>query len=120
MLLYMLLPWLILMGIYWFFWRRIWRSMGGPLGGRGVQDFLSGSAQRESRKGAKVTFADVAGQDNAKGEVAELVEFLRNRRAASSWWDLPVPARRCWHGRWPGRPECPFSVSRPLSSSRFS
>jgi cell division protease FtsH len=77
-LLYMLLPWLILLGIYWLFWRRVWRSMGGPFGGRGVQDFLSGSAQRESKKGAKVTFADVAGQDNAKREVAELVEFLRD------------------------------------------
>jgi cell division protease FtsH len=79
-LLYLLLPWLILLGIYWFIWRRMWQSMGGgPFGGRQVQDFLGGAATKET-EGAriKITFADVAGQDNAKREVAELVEFLKD------------------------------------------
>jgi cell division protease FtsH len=77
-LLYMLLPWVILIGIYWLIWRRMWRSMGGALGGRGVDEFLTGSARKERKSRQKVTFADVAGQENAKREVAELVEFLRD------------------------------------------
>ena len=72
-----MLPWAILIGVYWFFWRRVARSMGG-LGGRlDPNDFLSGSTKKESGDKSKVTFADVAGQDNAKREVQELVEFLR-------------------------------------------
>ena len=72
-----ILPWMILIGVYWFFWRRLSRSMGS-LGGRlDPNDFLSGSTQKESGAKSTVTFADVAGQDNAKREVQELVEFLR-------------------------------------------
>ena len=51
-----------------------------------------------------VTFADVAGVDEAKTELQEVVEFLssprsstrwvRASRAASCWWALPGPARR--------------------------
>ena len=92
--LYVFLPWMILIAIYWLFWRRMWQSMGGVFGSRGMHDFLSGSAPREREQGAKVTFADIAGQDNAKREVAELVEFLRTRSTGNS-----APNRRtvsCW------------------------
>ena len=76
--LYAILPWLILIGIYWWFWSRMYRNVAGGLGGRDVTDFLYGSTKREAKKeGPRVTFADVAGQDNAKREVAELVDFLR-------------------------------------------
>jgi cell division protease FtsH len=76
-IIYVLLPWIILIGIYWLIWRRMWRSMGGAFGGRGVEDFLTGSARKEGKSGEKITFAYVAGQENAKREVAELVDFLR-------------------------------------------
>ncbi len=72
-----LLPWAILIGIYWFFWRRVARSMGGFGGRMDPNEFLSGSTKKESGSESTVTFADVAGQDNAKREVEELVEFLR-------------------------------------------
>ena len=72
-----LLPWAILIGIYWFFWRRVTRSMGGFGGRLDPNEFLSGSTKKESGGKSTVTFADVAGQDNAKREVEELVEFLR-------------------------------------------
>jgi cell division protease FtsH len=77
-MIYPLLPWAILIAIYWLLWRRRWRSMGGAFGGRGVEDFLTGSARKEGKGGPKITFADVAGQENAKREVAELVDFLRD------------------------------------------
>ncbi len=72
-----LLPWVFLIGIYWFFWRRVTRSMGSFGGRMDPNDFLSGSTKKESGDKSVVKFADVAGQDNAKREVEELVEFLR-------------------------------------------
>ncbi len=77
--LYALAPWLVLIAVYWFFWGRMYRNMAGGLGGgRDVNDFLYGSAKREVKSTQKVTFADVAGQEGAKREVAELVDFLKS------------------------------------------
>ena len=73
-----LLPWLILFGLYFWFWSRMQKNVMGRFGGRDVGDFLTGSATREEKGAKKVTFDDVAGQDNAKREVAELVDFLRS------------------------------------------
>ncbi len=71
------LPWVVIFGLYWWFLSRRGGMMGG-LGGGGADKFLEGSARREQKSGKAVTFADVAGQDNAKREVAELVDYLRN------------------------------------------
>jgi cell division protease FtsH len=62
-----------------FFWalQRTYRNLAGGLGGRGdLQKFLEPFAK--TAKIPKVKFADVAGQENAKREVQELVEFLRD------------------------------------------
>jgi len=73
-----LLPWLMLIAVYWWFWNRTYSNLAGRFGGRDIGDFLAGSATRATKAGApKVRFDDVAGQDNAKREVAELVDFLR-------------------------------------------
>ena len=71
-----LLPWLALFALYFWFLRRMSGNLGGP-GGGNVGDFLAGSAKQVSHDVPTVTFEDVAGQDNAKQEVAELVDFLR-------------------------------------------
>ncbi|MEQ9642286.1 MAG: ATP-dependent zinc metalloprotease FtsH [Alphaproteobacteria bacterium] len=73
-----LLPWLLLIGVYVFFWSRLSRNMPGGVGRGGFDRFLKGRAGQEDTTARKVTFGDVAGQDNAKAEVAELVEFLRD------------------------------------------
>ncbi len=73
-----LLPWIVLFALYFWFWNRMQKNMLGRFGGRDVGDFLTGSATREEKRADKVTFDDVAGQDNAKREVAELVEFLKD------------------------------------------
>jgi cell division protease FtsH len=73
-----LLPWLLLIGVYWWFWSRTYSNLAGRLGGRDVGDFLAGSAKTVKGGAPKVRFADVAGQDNAKREVAELVDVLRD------------------------------------------
>ena len=72
------LPWLIFIGLYLFFWRRLFQNVAGGLGGRGVGDFLKTPATKERVTAPTVTFADVAGQENAKREVAEVVEFLKD------------------------------------------
>jgi cell division protease FtsH len=73
---YGILPWIILFVIYWYFWRLSQRGAAGGLGRKDVGDFLAGPAKRVQHELPKVTFDDVAGQDNAKSEVAELVDFL--------------------------------------------
>ena len=54
------------------------RIAGGLGGSRDVDAFLTGTAKQQQKQGKRVTFADVAGQDSAKHEVAELVDFLRH------------------------------------------
>ncbi|MDX2063057.1 MAG: ATP-dependent zinc metalloprotease FtsH [Bacteroidia bacterium] len=70
-----LLPILILVGIWVLFMRRI----GGGVGGSQLFNIGKSKASlfdKENR--VKVTFADVAGLDEAKEEVQEVVEFLKN------------------------------------------
>ena len=71
------LPWILILGIYLWLQRRM---MGGIAGGpSGVTGGLLGGRFAKPRAPAqKITFDDVAGQDQAKREVAELVDFLRD------------------------------------------
>src|SRR5690554_3228025 len=68
-------PILIIIAIFMFFMRQ----MQGGAGGRGgPMSFGKSKARMLSEDQVKTTFADVAGCDEAKEEVAELVEFLRD------------------------------------------
>lgn len=71
-----MLPWLILIGLWLWLMRRAYQNIGG-FGRTGeLGRFLDTPTKRAEIP--KVRFADVAGQENAKREVSELVEFLRN------------------------------------------
>ena len=72
----LLLPWVILIGFYVWLSRRMRSGMTGLPGGMG--DLMSGRFLKPASQLRKITFDDVAGQDNAKREVSELVEFLRD------------------------------------------
>ncbi len=76
--LYSFLPWLLLIAFYvWLTRRMMNRGMGGgSLSGLG--NLLSGRGSKPTEQAQRTTFADVAGQDEAKREVSELVEFLRD------------------------------------------
>ena len=52
------------------------RQMQG--GGGKAMGFGKSKAKLVSNKGPKITFADVAGIDEAKDELSEIVDFLRN------------------------------------------
>jgi len=67
-------PMLLLIAVWIFFMRQ----MQGGGGGRGAMSFGRSRARMMGEDQVKVTFADVAGVEEAKEEVAELVEFLRD------------------------------------------
>ena len=68
-------PMLLLIGVWIFFMRQM--QGGGGAGGRGAMSFGKSKAKLLSEDEIKVTFDDVAGIQEAKEEVAEIVEFLR-------------------------------------------
>ena len=72
---------LILIVVFWLFIMRRMSGMGGGEGGGPMGIFNVGKSRArlvEKDEEGKVTFADVAGQEGAKLEVQEIVEFLKN------------------------------------------
>jgi cell division protease FtsH len=72
-----LLPIAVIIGIWIFMMRR----MSGGVGGPGGQIFNIGKSKAtlvEKGQQVSTTFADVAGLDEAKGEIMEIVDFLKN------------------------------------------
>jgi len=65
-------PMILLIGVWIFFMRQM---QGG--GGKGAMSFGKSKARLLSEDQIKTTFADVAGCDEAKEEVAELVDYLK-------------------------------------------
>ncbi len=79
---WLLMP-LIFIGLYFFLLRRVSGGAGGP----GAQIFNIGKSKAQLfEKDSKVnlTFADVAGLDEAKEEIMEIVDFLKNPKKYTS------------------------------------
>jgi len=70
-------PFLLLLLIIWFFIARSMRSAGGGPGGM-LGSFGKSRHRISTKEASKVRFTDVAGIDEAKEEVLEIVEFLKN------------------------------------------
>ncbi|MHC4529644.1 MAG: ATP-dependent zinc metalloprotease FtsH, partial [Planctomycetota bacterium] len=70
------LPLLIIVGLFYFLFARNLRSGAGGM----LMSFGRSKHRVQSKDRAKVTFKDVAGVDEAKEEVAEIIEFLKNPR----------------------------------------
>jgi len=68
------LPMVVLIGVWIFFMRQ----MQGGAGGGKAMSFGKSRARLLDDKGEKVTFANVQGIDEAKEELAEIVDFLKN------------------------------------------
>jgi cell division protease FtsH len=66
------LPWIIGLGFFWF----MFRNMQGA--GNKAFQFGKSRAKRYQDEGNKVTFVDVAGQEDAKYELQEVVSFLKD------------------------------------------
>jgi len=77
-LLISLLPFVIIIGLIWFFISRVLRSAGGGGPGGMLGNFGKSRHRMFTKENTGVTFADVAGIDEAKDEVTEIIEFLKN------------------------------------------
>jgi cell division protease FtsH len=67
-----LLPWIILIGLWIFFFRQVQQ------GGNRAFQFGRSKAKLLTGDTPKVTFGDVAGADEAKAELQEIIEFLKD------------------------------------------
>ncbi len=85
-----LLPVLLLAGVFIYSGRQLQRNQQGILG------FGKSNARLYDAERPKVTFADVAGEDEAKTELAEVVDFLKNPEQVPAL-GRPAAARRPAH-----------------------
>ena len=70
-----LIPWVLLILLAWYFFLRPMRNSGGP---GNILAFGKSRARFVTADKVKTTFGDVAGIEEAKEEVGEIVEFLKN------------------------------------------
>ena len=73
-----ILPWLLIIGFWFFIMRSMSRGIGGG-GGNGIMNVGKARAQVFDKENKKpVTFKYVAGLEEAKVEIMEIVDFLKN------------------------------------------
>ncbi|NOZ67919.1 MAG: AAA family ATPase, partial [Deferribacteres bacterium] len=70
-----ILPWVLIIGIWILIMKGSQRLQGGP---GGLFSFGASKAKLHDAQKPGVTFADVAGMENAKQELRETIDFLRN------------------------------------------
>lgn len=69
-----ILPTVLMLLLFFFFMRRL----GGGGAGGGIMGVGRSNAKKHSEKDTGITFADVAGEDEAKESLTEIVDFLHN------------------------------------------
>ena len=80
-------PWLLFIGIYIFFFRQM------QAGGNKAFSFGKSKAKLLTGDTPKVTFADVAGADEAKEELQEIIEFLQRSAEVHTFGRAPAQGR---------------------------
>jgi cell division protease FtsH len=71
----MLLPAVLLLGVFFLF---LLPRLRDPLSGSFLSNYIKSPARRYERSKMRVTFEDVADMESAKGELQEVVDFLRH------------------------------------------
>ena len=117
-------PFALLFGL-WFFLLRQMQS-----GGNKAMSFGKSRARLLSMQQKKITFKDVAGVDEAKEELKEIIEFLREAQKFQRLGGRipkgvllvgpPGPARPSSPAQWPAKLTFPSSPSPALTSLRCS
>jgi cell division protease FtsH len=72
------LPWILIIGLFWYGTSRMRKGLGGIGGGDGIFDFGKSRAKRFRRSDSQLTFDDVAGLENAKRDMREIVGYLKD------------------------------------------
>jgi cell division protease FtsH len=114
------IPMLLLIGVWILFMRQM------QSGGTKAMSFGRSKARLMTQDKIKVTFSDVAGVDEAKEELEEIIEFLKEPKRftslggriqkAYSSWGLQEPEKPCLQRRLPVRQVFPSSACRaPIS-----
>jgi hypothetical protein len=120
-----ILSWALPIFVFYLIWTYGFRRAAERQGLGGLMSIGKSRAKVYVETDTKTTFIDVAGVDEAKFELQEVVAFLRDpmsfgRLGARSWSARPAPAKPCSRVRWPARRACHSSRSPAPSSSRCS
>ncbi|WP_218031538.1 ATP-dependent zinc metalloprotease FtsH [Halovibrio variabilis] len=70
------LPWILILGLLFWFWGRMQQRM--MAGGGGLFNMGKSQARQVQSEDSDVRLDDVAGSENAKREVTEVIDFLKN------------------------------------------
>ncbi len=73
-----IVPWILIIGVWWFIMQRMMAGAGG--GGSQAFNFGRSKAKLFLDNKPKVTFKDVAGAEEVKEELQEIISFLKNPR----------------------------------------
>lgn len=71
-----ILTWILPFGFIFLMWKFLFSKMGGGMGGGGVMGIGKNNAKVYMESEIKVTFDDVAGQEEAKESLKEVIDFL--------------------------------------------
>ena len=102
-----ILPIVLLVVLFSFLMRKM--TKGGGMMGIGKSN-----AKMYMEKETGVTFQDVAGQDEAKESLQEVVDFLHNPGKYSGIGAIRELVRHCWRKLWRERQKCRSSLFRVL------
>ena len=91
-----IIPWVLIIGFIWFFVFRQLRNSAGAGGMLG--NFGRSRAKLTSKENTNITFDDVAGVEEAKEEVMEIVEFLKNPKKFQRLGGRGFCDVTCWSG----------------------
>lgn len=72
------LPWLLLIGLFWYGSRKMQERMVGGARSGGIFGFGKSKAKRFHKGASHVTFDNVAGLENAKRDLCEITDYLKN------------------------------------------